>query len=147
MATINKAQLRNLIKKWDRKLKDSGFDDIENRKTEMLRHNGGDIVVSNALELFEEQLVQRKDGEQRGYSSIAWKNSQAEYFRLAAQVLHTFDFKEVFHRIVWQLHSEGFSLDEITQILRSQRHQIRKIVEKTAKEVGLKPFDGRRFEK
>lgn len=136
-----------LIKKWDKKLKASGFDDIENRKSEMLRHNGGDIVVGNALEVFEEQLVSRKDGEQRGYSSIAWKNSQMEYFRLAGQVLHTFDFKEVFHRIVWQLHSEGFSLDEITKILRAQRHSIRKIIEKTAKEVGLKPFDHSKFEK
>lgn len=134
--------LTQLIKEWDKRLKQSGFDDIESRKTGALRGSGGDVYLgSKTIEVTasdRNQIEIKNEGVQRRYSSLAWKESQAEYYRLASQCLHERDFKSVIERIIWQLHAEGFAYDEISKELNVTLDKVRRNIERLAKEFGLK---------
>jgi DNA-directed RNA polymerase specialized sigma24 family protein len=128
-----------LIKVWDEKLKRSGFKDIENRKSGQLKHIGGDINWGT-VDKFEAPT-----SVERGYTTLAWKESQAEYFRLCGQLLHEYEFKNIFERIVWQLHAEGFSYQEIANVMNCPFRKIRYCIEKLSKDMGLKPFNKSKF--
>lgn len=124
--------LKQLIKDWDQKLKDSGFKDIEDRKTGLLKHHGGDISLS----VMQNRVTGYTVG--RGYSTIAWKDSQAEYYRIAGQLLHEAEFKSPRHRLIWQLHSEGVTECEIATILNITRRKVEYAIQKMQIEFGLK---------
>ena len=136
----NSQNLKQLIKEWDEKLKSSGFKDIEDRKTGLLKHNGGDVTVAN---IGYSLAAYRSDKEpsfavQRGYSSLAWKESQAEYYRIASQILHEAEFKTPRHRIIWQLHSEGVTQQEIAAILNITRRKVELCLKSMQIEFGLR---------
>ena len=124
--------LNTLIKLWDRKLKNHGFNDIENRRTGQLKKSGGDVLWDPFL--YEQPLQENK----MGYTSGVWKDSQAEYYRLAGQALHEKEFKNVRERIIWQLHSEGLSHSEICEAINTTLNKVRRSVERMAREFCLK---------
>jgi len=143
MKKKNPKTLAQLIKEWDLRLKESGFVDIENRKNNALRGSGGDVYLGNkTIEMTasdRNQIEINNGGIARGYTSLIWKESQAEYFRLASQCLHERDFKSVIERIIWQLHSEGLTYQEIAAELNLTLDKARRTVERLAKDFGLKP--------
>lgn len=136
MSTKNKKikahKLNQLIREWDKRLKSEGFEDIEDRKTGHLRKTGGDRVWDP------KDFDKRPAVYDAGYSSITWKESQAEYYRLAGQMLYEKEFKNVRLRLIWQLHAEGMSYSEICEVLNLSRDKIRRAVERMAKEFCLK---------
>lgn len=125
--------LQQLVKDWDNRLKKSGFKDIEDRKTGLLKKSGGDMVCDPVT--FDRQGFQVYD---KGYSSTTWKDSQAEYFRLAGHALHEREFKTIRQRVIWQLHSEGLSFQEISEVLNISLDKARRAIERMAKEFCLK---------
>jgi len=124
--------LQQLVKDWDRRLKENGFRDIEDRKTGLLKKSGGDVYWEPG------QFEHPSEPQDKGYTSITWKESQAEYYRLAGQALHEKDFKNVRMRLIWQLHAEGYSYREICETLNLSHDKIRRAVERMAKEFCLK---------
>jgi len=128
----NSQTLNRLIKVWDERLKKSGFVDIENRKTGLLKKTGGDVYWSP--ELYESPSTNND----LGYSSLTWKESQAEYYRVASQCLHEYEFKSIRERIIWQLHAEGISDYEIVKEINSTYRKVRYVIEQLQKEFGLK---------
>lgn len=74
----------------------------------------------------------------KGYTTLAWKESQAEYYRLAGHALHEKEFKNIKLRLIWQLHSEGLTYVEIAEALNTTLDKVRRSVEKLAHEFCLK---------
>lgn len=130
----NSQNLKQLTKAWDQKLKESGFKDIEDRKTGLLKHHGGDVNIP----CFYKSLEPQNLSVNRGYSTLAWKESQAEYYRLASQILHEAEFKTPRHRIIWQLHSEGTTQQEIAAILNITRRKVELCLKSMQIEFGLR---------
>jgi len=129
MKENSKIQLKKLIKEWDRKLKDSGFVDIENRKTGML------ITWAGSISCDDKHAMQKAN---YGYTSLVWKESQAEYYRIASQCLHDRDFRNELEREIWELHVDGHSYKEISKKINVTLDKARRTIERLAKEFGLK---------
>lgn len=131
--------LKQLIQQWDQKLKQSGFVDIEDRKTGLLNTWSGKIFYGSSI-IKDDNFVDKinKINRTYGYNSLTYKESEAEYFRLASHCLHEREFKSVRHRLIWQLHSEGLSYQKIAQELNITERKVRYAIEVMAKEFCLK---------
>lgn len=57
------------------------------------------------------------------YRPIYWE-AKEEYYRLAGQFLYEHTFESKLERQIWELHSEGISITNITNILKSKRYKI-----------------------
>lgn len=142
MKKNNQKTLNQLVKEWDKRLKESGFDDIENRKTGKLRKFGGDVYFGHLSDIgasSDKKISLNKKHLNRRYTTLVWKESQAEYFRIASQCLHERDFKTVLDRIIWQLHAEGLSYQEISKELNVTLDKTRRAIERMSTEFGLRP--------
>lgn len=128
------ANLNQLIKEWDKKLKDSGFNDIEDRRKDTLKSWAG----TSYLDINKNGEFKAEPKANYGYTTLTWKESQAEYYRLACQCLHEAQFKNTQYRLIWQLHSEGLSYAEISPILNLTVRKIRYAIEQMAEEFGLR---------
>ena len=135
-----------MIAEWDKKLRDSGFVDIEDRKTGLLKKCGGDQL--RLPEDFErlsccwteiEINTSMPDHQfsNRGYSSFVWKQSQAEYYRLAAIMCHDGNFKTDREKEIWNLHAEGLSYREIAKKINLTARQVWYSIQNTGKRFGL----------
>lgn len=93
---------RDLKSEWDKKLKDSGFKDIE--------HPDGRLELWTT-EFFRNRL--NKFG-------AAFQESKQEYYRLAGQFLYDHPFADDLERSIWELHSEGLSIRDITKALKDK---------------------------
>lgn len=94
--------------KWDQKLLDSGFEDIEDRN-EMLKtysQIGRNVDEYYARESF--------------YSSIE------EYFRLASFFYHDHKFDNKLDKELWAYHCEGKSIREISKALKDRKIDLKK---------------------
>lgn len=125
--------LKQLTRVWDEKLKKSGFVDIENRSTGLLNTWSGKFFYGTNNSFADKINV---DALKR-YGSL-YRQSEAEYFRLAGQCLHDKEFKSVRHRLIWQLHSEGLSYTEISKELNITARKVRYAIECMAKDFCLK---------
>ena len=95
---MTKRQLQALTQKWYQKLKKSGFDDIE-------------MPNGKWLKQYHNEYYQAR------YTPLEFQNKE-EYFRKARHFLIEHAFESEKDRLVWQLHSEGLSLREITKKLK-----------------------------
>lgn len=82
---FNNKKFKQLKAKWDKKLLDSGFDDIE-EEDGTLKYATNPRAIKNAL----------KDKEEREI-----------YYSVAREFLETHAFKNIMHRNIWELHCEG----------------------------------------
>jgi len=139
-----------LIAEWDKKLRDSGFVDIEDRKTGLLKKCGGDqIVVPEGFEKLgccwtEIEIKTSMADHQfnnKGYSSFVWKQSQAEYYRIAAIMFHDGEFKNLREKEIWGFHSEGVSTREIAKKMGLTQRQVFYTIQTIEKRFGLIPND------
>lgn len=126
--------LQKLIKDWDRKLKESGFNDIEERDTDRLKSWAGNVALNNEIC----DRSRKTDYKHKyGYTSLTWKESQEEYYRIAGQCLHEAEFKSEKHKIIWQLHCEGLTNKEIADKINAKKHQVKYAINRMAKDFGL----------
>lgn len=94
---------KQLLDKWYKKLKNSGFDDIENEDGRLRTGANNNIENIQTVDSFE---------------------NRQEYYRLVGHFLHEHQFKSAFDRIVWQLHGEGKSTREIVAHLKSKNFKV-----------------------
>lgn len=89
---------KKLNNAWKKKLKQSGFSDIEYDENHLL---------SFASEPFMERPF--------------WDQSKAEYYRFAGQFFHDHSFASVFDKFVWEKHAEGLSIREIILLAKKTK--------------------------
>ena len=89
----NSSEFRALQKKWYGKLKDTGFEDIEQDPTD----EGGPLERWAASSL-------------RAKFDATKYSAKEEYYRLAGQFLYSHEFETGLEKDIWALHSEGVSV-------------------------------------
>lgn len=102
--------LKALKTKWYRKLKDSGFEDIEDTESK------NEFLVAWHGSYFS-----------RLYTIQEYQERQ-EYFQQTVFFSKSYSFKTKLEERVWCLHSEGFSYREIAEKTKSQKDKVGKIV-------------------
>lgn len=138
----NKKNLKKLIAEWDKRLKDSGFVDIEDRKTGLLKKCGGDylwdaIEISRISDIWDENIKREIKFDGKGYSTFVWKQSQAEYYRIASIMCHDGEFKTEREREIWVFHAEGLSYREISKKINLTPRQVFYTIQTLEKRFGL----------
>ena len=96
---MNKNQFNKLKAKWYKKLKASGFEDIE------LRHNN----LKNRESLFSDTRM------------ISRFQAKQVYYQLATRFLNEYTFKNNRERIIWEYHANGISVRNIVKLLKKVR--------------------------
>lgn len=94
-------EFKELQKEWYKKLKDSGFRDVEKNERELIAPS------EIAPETFEETVA---------------------YYRMARRFLEDHDFVSPFNAAVWFLHCEGLSAREIAREFRRSNSTISTLV-------------------
>jgi DNA-binding transcriptional regulator YhcF (GntR family) len=89
-------QLRDI---WYKKLEDSGFVDIEKDEKSFKKH------ILHA---------QSKD---KNHDTATYRNSKIEYYNMATSFLNDYKFKSHLEKAIWDYHSNGISIEDITDIL------------------------------
>lgn len=102
-------EFKALQAKWTKRLRDSGFEDIEESDGNLIDEDR----LSRRLKWSPERIA-----------------SDAEYYRLATQYLNVGTFKNKKERRIWELHSEGLSIRAISKQVRRTRWFIQSRVEK-----------------
>lgn len=102
-------EFKKLSKAWEKKLKRSGFEDIEQPADFKSGAPDGNLKqwsasFFSAPSRFNPQTYQAKE----------------EYYRMAGQFLHQYEFTNKIERLIWQEHSEGHSPDTITKTLEAR---------------------------
>ena len=115
-----------LIREWNRKLKRSGFEDIENDKSQ--------LRVSST------SLARRSYHNQYFEDRIEVYNARLEYYRMAEHFLYDHTFDNDLDKTIWQMHSEGISFRHIAEYVRhnklrpkANKDNIQVLVKKLAK--------------
>lgn len=134
-------KVQQLIKQWDKRLKKSGFKDIESRKTGNIIYSGGDRSYAT-MDRFDSDVEKTIHVEDQKYTTRAWKDSQFEYYRLASQFLWEYNFKSLAQRVIWMLHAEGYTNLDIAKAINLTERQVWYSVKKLRKDMGLFPFKG-----
>lgn len=100
--------LKALQKIWYKKLKDSGFVDIEdtNSPKEFLKTWHSSYFISR-------------------YTPEAFERKQM-YYRLCSHFLWAYPFESNLEREIWRMHSDGIPLREIATQLRSKKIKLNK---------------------
>ncbi len=96
---FNSKEFKELNEKWRKKLKKSGFEDIENDKGQLRSSDSSEYV--------------------KNFDPIA-AYAKEEYFRRAGFFLYSHKFETSLERKIWELHVEGASIREIVKILKKR---------------------------
>lgn len=95
MAPRSRKGFKDLQVLWYQKLKDAGFEDIENTRIE-----GAPLVYYHSHRFA------------TAYNPLFFSQRQ-EYYRLAGIFLYHHEFDSSTERSIWELHSEGLSIAKI----------------------------------
>jgi hypothetical protein len=90
-------QFKKLNAEWAKKLKDSGFKDIEG--------SNGRMDIDKALN----NVVTK-------YDQISYA-AKEDYYRMAGHFLHDKEFESDFDRMIWEKHSNGVAITDIVKAL------------------------------
>ena len=104
-------ELLEAYKVWNEKLKESGFTDIEDEF--------GGFTDHKSLS----DLTQRVH-----FQPEIWEINR-DYFSWAGEMLYRGNFKCERDRIIWELHSEGFTGAEISEVVKLERTWINRVVQ------------------
>lgn len=105
--------LKKLQAKWYQKLKAKGFEDIED--------SGGQ------LKRWDNYFFKSKDPIKM--------QAQEQYYRLARQMIHTFDWPTKLDKRIWELHAEGFNSIEIGAIVKKGSPYVKRRIHQYAKQI------------
>lgn len=141
MAKKNKPS-KALQDEWDKKLKDSGFEDIETKKG-MLKSWSSDIVQKRRANRNNATHYQKgskntviiQDPNKVTATAI---EAQQTYYLYAGYFLNDYTFDSEFDKTIWTYHSEGISYREIVKLLKGvkiemNKDSVNKIVERYRK--------------
>lgn len=92
---------------WNKKLKDSGFEDVETSKGQLK-----DWTSSRFTKQYNGSNYTEKK---------AYYESVEEYYRQATWFLNEYVFTENVERFIWNLHSQGISMRNISVALKKKR--------------------------
>lgn len=116
--SIQSKKLTDLKKKWEDKLKKSGFIDIE--------QPDGNLKTWDSLNF------------QKNYNSITSEAKQ-EYYRMAGHFLYENEWDTKEERLVWSLHSQGVSIRHIVIELKKRGYRTyKRLVQDQLKELVVK---------
>jgi hypothetical protein len=121
--TTDNRKLKELQQHWYKKLKDSGFKDIEDVK------NPYNPLKRSSSHMFINLRKTLTDGEM-----IDYINNKAFYFTLAQEFLNEHQFLDEYERYVWEKHSNGESNRSIERLFLKEkkkstyREKVRKVV-------------------
>lgn len=103
---------KNLIAQWDKKLKESGFHDIESRATGQLTdwHHW----------YFQERYT------------IEEYAAKARYYELATQLLYEYPFVNNRERKIWEMHANGAVIHDIAKAVGLSYQPVHRIVARIA---------------
>ncbi len=96
MSRVDPTQFKRLQAKWKKKLKESGFKDIENDHGDFTDHGSA------------HDLRQRKIGFRAGYMEAI-----RDYYMWAEDMANHGRFKSAVDRKIWKMHSDGSTSREI----------------------------------
>lgn len=116
---MSQTKLKQLRDKWDKKLKDSGFKDIENS------HPDRQLKHYDSIEF------------QRYYTPDAFE-AKRRYFELAGHLLHEHKFRSQKHKDIWELHCQGKQFPEIARKFRTTTMRIYRIIKQYDKFIKVK---------
>lgn len=105
----NTKKFEDLNKVWKDKLKESGFEDIEQDEDHLKTWHSKRFKTRSAREYGKEKL---------------------EYYRRARQFLHEYSFKNEAEYKVWKMHSDGISLADIDLSLGGRHGKANYVVRK-----------------
>lgn len=109
--------------KWYKKLKSSGFNDVEQDESRLRQ--------SSNTELHKRGL----------YDDPLRREARQEYYRLAGQFLHDYEFEDNKEKVIWEMHSDGTSIQDIVVAMKSRNFKVYKryvheTIQRLAKEMG-----------
>ena len=109
---------KSLQKEWYKKLKDSGFDDIEDTK-----HPNMPLKAWHSFGRFNVSTMDREASE--------------TYYSLARDLLNTHKFKSKLHKIIWEHHCDGQSNRHIEKLINGvcKKDKIRSIILELVKNI------------
>lgn len=102
MSPQNSKEFLALQEKWYKKLKKSGFEDVE--------------TPDGKLKEWDSNFFRQQ------YDGIKVK-AKERYYQLAGQFLHSHRFKNRLHRKIFKLHSQGFNKVEILKLINTEDRQ------------------------
>lgn len=94
--------LKELQRIWYAKLKQSGFVDIEKKNGQLMSPTSSNTFLDR------HSVFRKMSDENRLETALTARQALEDYYRLARQFLHDFQFKKPYHKKVWELHSEGY---------------------------------------
>lgn len=106
-----------LQKEWAKKLKKSGFKDIEQDEFYLKRWSA-DFGRNRNLEDKDTSVKPTKQEEQ-----ILFKSKQ-DYYYYATHFLNEYEFKSMRDKTVWMYHSEGITYEKIVTLLKKVKINI-----------------------
>lgn len=112
MGTFDSKKFKDLKAKWDQKLTDSGFEDIE----------AGYPYLKPEC--------------QRGFA-LDEQDAIQDYYRAARQLCHA-KFEKALYKSIWTLHADGLSIRQISAKKRLSRDLVFRIIKGLRAKFGLK---------
>ncbi len=106
-----KQLLKEAQDEWYKKLKKSGFDDIEQDE---------DRLKKWASSSFKGKINGARHNEKQAFT-----DAKEEYYRRAGHFLYDHEFASAFQRRIWELHAEGKSLREISKAVRKMNTKMK----------------------
>jgi hypothetical protein len=100
MSKFQTEDFKKLKEKWYSKLKSSGFNDIEQDENHLKEWDSFAFTSRYNKHLF---------------------NSKETYYRYASQFLHDYNFPDKRQQVIWELHSSGKTITQISQELKKRR--------------------------
>lgn len=114
VTSLKDKKFEALKNKWYKKLKQSGFDDIENKNGDLKKY---------------EATYWKRKAQYTTESQMQTGEAKETYFRLAGHFLHDFSFESVEDKEIWKRHSAGETIDAISATTKSvSRYKIYKII-------------------
>lgn len=98
----SKETFKQLQAKWYKKLKDSGFDDVEKNEIYLKKYS----YVADC-------------------TPDVW-NAKVYYYQIAEHFLNTHTFKSPIERIIWEYHTNGISVRNISKLLKDAKVRVYK---------------------
>lgn len=117
MSQKPKEDYESLKKIWYKKLKASGFEDIENERGELNHYSSSDFFMDHHL--FDRFTHQTKL-ELKELSLEA----KASYYRMAGSFLENHTFKTKLDKRIWEYYAEGVSRNEIPALVSTAKSKI-----------------------
>lgn len=96
----NNSEYAKLKALWYKKLKDEGFDDIEQDEDNLKSWSAKFVREGSPLELIE---------------------SKTAYYQMATNFLNDYDFETELEKIIWTYHSEAISYRNIAKLLKESK--------------------------